>query len=61
MSRQELIKLITLLIKLELETYKGSTSFYELEVFVGTILAQLTSKGILTKWEEVSIRRKLEE
>lgn len=51
------LRLLAKVIKRELDTHKGSVLHMELEVFIGTVLAQLRALAIITPDNEAYLRR----
>jgi hypothetical protein len=42
-----------------MKSYRESTDYMVIEVFVGCVLAQLKTRNIITQWEESVLRQKL--
>lgn len=51
------LRLLAQVIKRELDTHKGTVLHMELEVFIGTVLAQLRGLHIITEENEAYLRR----
>ena len=56
-----LLQKIARVIKKELSQWRESMEYYPIETFVGCVIAELKTQGVITAWEESVLRQKLEE
>jgi hypothetical protein len=61
MPKNDLLEQIALVVKREMRSYRESTDYLVLEIFVGCILAELKRLNIIAQWEEDVLRQKLME
>lgn len=59
MPQNELIELIIKVVKAEMGQWRESMTYYEIEAFVGCVIAELLKAEVITKWEESVMRQKL--
>jgi len=59
MPQNELLEQIGNVIRREMRSYRESTDYLVIEVFIGCVLAELKTRRIITQWEESVLRQKL--
>ena len=59
MQPNELLNQITKVVRKEMFQWRGTSTYAEIEVFVGCVLVELKAQQILTTWEESVIRQRL--
>lgn len=52
-----LYKKFAKIIRKELDTYRESMTFYEMECFVGAVIADLLHENLITRDESIYLRR----
>lgn len=59
MPQNELLLQFAKVIRKEMEQWKESFTYQEIEVFVGSCLADLLANKLITQWEESVLREKI--
>lgn len=59
MPQDELILKFAKVTRKELDQWRESMTFVDIETFVGSLLADLLAANLITKWEESILREKI--